>query len=356
MNPLSQRVSSSKQSLMTGRPLRSCRGFTLIELLVVIAIIAVLIALLLPAVQQAREAARRSQCRNNLKQIGLALHNYHDSFNRFPMGYIDVSTTNNGTVMDGGWSWASMILPYLDQGPLYNQFNFNYLPHGEGSSFPQVVNNSRLCATPQSVFSCPTDLKPPTMEQHDPGQRGYISAMATTSYAGVHGPFAEAPCTASAGTLNFTRPQSMLGMFSVNTCRSFRDLADGTSNIIMVGEVANQMQNQSKPNSMLYGSVINNGGTNCVNDSLGTSSMFQHVRGAFKKINAPLSVGGLYKVYNSGHTGGAHFLFGDGAVRFVSENIDHSQTSYDDSNNGNGPFGTYQRLAGIRDGQPVGEF
>src|SRR4051812_6730319 len=92
------------------------RGFTLIELLVVIAIIAVLIALLLPAVQQAREAARRSQCKNNLKQIGLALHNYHDTANTLPPGWIGDPTGSNA---GNRWGWGTMILPYLDQAPLY---------------------------------------------------------------------------------------------------------------------------------------------------------------------------------------------------------------------------------------------
>src|SRR6187455_2473364 len=95
------------------------RGFTLIEMLVVIAIIAILVALLLPAVQQAREAARRSQCKNNLKQIGLAMHNYHDTFNGFPNGGIASSV--------GGWglSWYIRILPYIDQAPVFNGINFS---------------------------------------------------------------------------------------------------------------------------------------------------------------------------------------------------------------------------------------
>src|SRR6478609_9116964 len=104
------------------------RAFTLIELLVVIAIIAVLIALLLPAVQQAREAARRTQCRNNLKQIGLALHNYHDAYQLFPPGYVDRNGNPDLTPdndLGPGWGWASFILPQLDQGNVYNQINFN---------------------------------------------------------------------------------------------------------------------------------------------------------------------------------------------------------------------------------------
>src|SRR6478736_599031 len=106
------------------------KAFTLIELLVVIAIIAVLIALLLPAVQQAREAARRAQCKNNLKQIGLAYHNYHDTYNMFPqstMLKIDVSTGK--LRIDGGMGWAMASLPYLDQGPLFNLLNINVGPY-----------------------------------------------------------------------------------------------------------------------------------------------------------------------------------------------------------------------------------
>ncbi len=332
------------------------RGFTLIELLVVIAIIAILIALLLPAVQQAREAARRTQCKNNLKQLGLALHNYNDIHRSFPMGYIDIGTPNNGNVMDGGWSWSSMILPQIDQGPLFNQFDFKYLPHGQGNAIPQVQNNNRLCSTPLAAFSCPTDIKPSTASRHNSGSKGYIENMATTSYAGVHGPFAGTPCSGSGANFNFTPPQALLGTFSTNTTRTFRDMSDGTSNIFVVGEVAVQMQNPNNPQSMLYGSVAASGGTDCTNDALGTASMYMHVRGCIAKLNAPLTLGGLYKAFSSGHTGGAHFTLGDGSVRFVSENIDHTATGYANSNNGSGPFGMYQRLAGINDGQVVGEF
>src|SRR6185436_9747421 len=114
-------------------------GFTLIELLVVIAIIAILIALLLPAVQQAREAARRTQCRNNLKQLGLALHNYHDAKNRFPQAVI-WGTWNGQSWLPNHHTWLTMLLPYLDQAPLYNQVNF------QAPAWPQTFTATQLPA------------------------------------------------------------------------------------------------------------------------------------------------------------------------------------------------------------------
>lgn len=139
------------------------RGFTLIELLVVIAIIAILIALLLPAVQQAREAARRSQCRNNLKQIGLALHNYHDNYNAFPPGALAMNVTTgvayklgdaepSRSNVGGGWGWSTFILPFIDQAPLYSSLNPN------GNNFP--LNPTALTRTILPVYICPSEASP----------------------------------------------------------------------------------------------------------------------------------------------------------------------------------------------------
>ena len=119
------------------------RGFTLIELLVVIAIIAVLVALLLPAVQQAREAARRTQCRNNLKQLGLALHNYHDTNQMFPMGLSDTVWGNTETIGDG-WAWGVAILPYLDRATLFNMMRRLLSPFWQYLQLPH--SHWRICS------------------------------------------------------------------------------------------------------------------------------------------------------------------------------------------------------------------
>ena len=162
------------------------RAFTLIELLVVIAIIAVLIALLLPAVQQAREAARRSQCKNNIKQIGLALHNYHDTFSVFPYAEMMGSGQAAGVVANiRNQNGLVQLLPYLDQAPLYNTFNFS-APFGKyqvaGTASTVVVPAANLAAstTKLAVFTCPSDSGIATLD--DDSTYYGCSTGATKSY------------------------------------------------------------------------------------------------------------------------------------------------------------------------------
>ncbi|MDB5385066.1 MAG: prepilin-type cleavage/methylation protein [Planctomycetaceae bacterium] len=338
------------------RPASSRRGFTLIELLVVIAIIAVLIALLLPAVQQAREAARRSQCRNNLKQIGLALHNYHDTCQVFPMGLSD-SVWGNTEITGDGWAWGAAILPYLDQGPLFSQFNFNTNPY--------IVGNQALIATPLSVFSCPSDIKPP-VTGNNAGSAGAgkgAAAVATSSYMASAGPFDGAPCVQS-GTAAVPEARN-IGLFQVNTSLSFRHVTDGTSNVFAVGEcrwIPNSTDSTGaaygSDRQFVYGHVTTGGGPKCDNNGVNNNGFHLHARYTRQKLNGPfLNAANLERSFHSTHTGGAHFLMGDGAVRFVSDTIDHSGTNYLASpSNLGGPFGTYQRLAGINDGQVVSDF
>ena len=168
---------------------RPSRAFTLIELLVVISIIGILTALLLPAVQSAREAARRAQCVNNLKQMGLAMHNYHNAINTFPPGYIDYQNNSNFTPdldMGPGWGWAAMLLPHLEQGPLYNAINFSL--GITVSTNPASAANNTAVLTSLSVFQCPSDgYNPQPCVLYDITRTFVIATVAHSNYAATSG-------------------------------------------------------------------------------------------------------------------------------------------------------------------------
>jgi len=193
---------------------RKMRGFTLIELLVVIAIIAILIALLLPAVQQAREAARRTQCKNNLKQLALAMHNYHDVYDQFPCAGAtteDVGGRYNQAWLT--WSGLAMLLPYIEQSNVYNQINFDYRWDNNNGG---TVNNT-MARTRIAAFVCPSD----------PGaEASYTANMSPTSYGFSAGP-------ASNWSMRANNP----GIFTLFNAAKFRDIKDGTSNTIAGAEM-----------------------------------------------------------------------------------------------------------------------
>ena len=158
------------------------KGFTLIELLVVIAIISVLVSLLLPAVQQAREAARRTQCKNNLKQIGLALYNYLVATQVFPPGYIDLNSNSNNTPdtdLGPGWGWATFLLPYMDQSIVYNQINFN---QGVG-----LLSNLQISQVPLPIFQCPSDGLQDPFAVYNSSFGAPITTVAHSNYVGCNG-------------------------------------------------------------------------------------------------------------------------------------------------------------------------
>src|SRR5690349_2559350 len=157
-------------------------AFTLIELLVVIAIIAILIALLVPAVQKAREAAARTQCTNNLKQIGLAMHSYHDTYKRLPPGYVDGNTNPNSTPdndVGPGWGWAAFLLPYMEQGPLYNQINFG-VTVGVGV-------NAQASQQPIALFLCPSDGTQQLVPVYDSTFSRPVVTLAHANYVACNG-------------------------------------------------------------------------------------------------------------------------------------------------------------------------
>ena len=256
------------------------RGFTLIELLVVIAIIAVLIALLLPAVQQAREAARRTQCRNNLHQIALALHNYHDTHSVFPPGYINQESGY-------GWSWAAMILPFVDEVAVYNACNFSIVSCGSsgmvssGYAANETANSSRL-----AQFWCPTDSNP-QYESHYGG-------LYRSCYAACMG-----ACAANSRDCQD-------GLMFTNSRVRVRDVRDGTSQTIAAGEMTRL--------ETIYRWCLCNSQT-AAKRNTGTPLGMHDTVPSIPNYSWQTSFG-------SYHEGGAFFVFADGAVRFISENVD----------------------------------
>ena len=317
----------------------SSTGFTLIELLVVIAIIAVLIALLLPAVQQAREAARRTQCKNNLKQLGLALHNYHDTFLVFPPGQFQPLATDRGgstafllTAAVPGDStnrsgWMQQILPYIDQAPLYNKF----APYMSG-------------ATPAPyacVWAGADTILPALMCPSDPG--GPKNATVPGNPQGFHGNY-----VVSAGSLPFGPAGGGLkldGMFFSYSRTSIRDATDGTSNTLLVGEIL--LAKDIDPSGHdLRGRYYNEYAGSTFfssnlppNTTIGDKVYNNYCNPGPKR---PCATTGDYVHYaRSEHTGGVQIVLVDGSVRFVSENIDLT---------------TFRALGSRAGGEVVGEF
>lgn len=324
------------------------RGFTLIELLVVIAIIAVLIALLLPAVQQAREAARRSQCKNNMKQLGLATHNYHDTFNKFPMGQRGPTTQPN---------WKVGILPYLDQAPLFTKLGF-----GSSDSFWAGASgaNTVLRGVKVTIYNCPSSPLPDddSVSQYTSGQ-----TMQIMDYIGIAGAYPDPNnrvCTSvgQSGTSASTYGGywSNAGLLLMNEGKGLRDVIDGVSNTIIIAENSGSVGGKDLRTGYYTGwSGCTCRGplpidlTNCPHPTSGATDAWgagvTTIRYAPNTANNALA-GGRYvydgnTILNSYHTGGIHALLGDGAVRFISDNIQ---------------LLTLQKLAVRDDGSVIGEF
>lgn len=318
------------------RKKRTTRGFTLIELLVVIAIIAILIALLLPAVQQAREAARRSQCKNNLKQLGLALHNYHDIHGLFPAAsYLDKA----GGSINSQWAWSVMILPQLDQAPA-----FNILDIGP-STFEQAAGDPvrlKILITPMSVFICSSDPEGgvnrnrPFLQKAGGGLCvGMILAQevefAKSNYMGCNG----------------NRDND--GIFDSGNNRKvgIRDITDGTTNTIMVGERGSRDGHWA---GVWAGQELTCDGITNV-WCLAGKTEYQMNTGKFSDQSSTDATDNPLLAFSSPHEGGAHFLLADGSVRFISENIE-----WDDDPTGGNDRGIYHNLGSIQDNNVVDEF
>jgi prepilin-type processing-associated H-X9-DG protein len=324
----------------------------LIELLVVIAIIAVLIALLLPAVQQAREAARRTQCKNNMKQLGLALHNYHDAFNRF----CDLRGGPNDPANRGGDECGIVrLLPYMDQSPMYNQINMiNPNVCWDGSFKPW---NTQI-----SMLLCPSDL--PTTLQSNVAAKNYKFCVGTTI------------------NNNYQNATNGLFQFSQVGYKGTRDCTDGTSNTIAMAETGSGVQGsnsiigntayniagfdtnpalckavQGSNNTYVSGTAISSWGQGTLwpfghpNWSAVTTVLPPNSPSCENGGDNPSNAYGIFTP-SSYHTGGVTVLLADGSVRFISNNIDAGNYG-----SGSPPrFGTWGALGTCSGNESVGEF
>jgi prepilin-type N-terminal cleavage/methylation domain-containing protein/prepilin-type processing-associated H-X9-DG protein len=287
-----------------------CRSaFTLIELLVVIAIIGTLIGLLLPAVQRVRESAARMSCQNNLKQVGLGLHNYHDANQAFPPSYVaTVPFSDGATDTTPGWGWAAYLLPYIDQDNLFRQLNLKH-----------PVQNSPAIQTMVKVYLCPSDLTPSSAFAVPDAFGSPICLAAPSSYAACVG-----------GDESGTADATGQGIFYRNSRTRLTDVTDGTSNTIMVGERSWGNANGIWAGAINNGVILRGKQNPCPGTGAGSYPASVLVQAHSHLNNALTDTDGGLDDFSSRHTGGSNFVFADGSVRFVrsvpSDNPDGSFT------------------------------
>lgn len=296
------------------------RAFTLIELLVVIAIIGILLALLLPAVQSVREAARRTQCANNFRQIGLAIHNFESAFNRLPPGWEDHLESG-----EPGWGWGSILLPYMEAGNLHNEIQFDV---EIADPIHAGVRESFI-----SVFACPSDDGPDVFEIHEgdghdhdhdhfTGSTGgnfrsddephVLFSIAKSNYAGVFGTFEI-----------HDDPYRGDGVFYGNSETRFRDVTDGLSNTLMIGERSSELMQ-----SIWHGNIPE------------AEAHYARILG-IADHHAPNHPEAHLDDFRSYHPGGVNFLRADVSVFFLAETVDEE---------------VYRGMATRNGGEVLGEF
>lgn len=284
-------------------------AFTLIELLVVIAIIAVLIAILLPAIQKVRESATRLQCQNNLKQIGVAFHNYHSALGVFPPGFSSQTASVDGPSTGPGWGWAALLLPYMEQVGVHRQIDFTRdITHAANAQ-------ARVVSLP--MFLCPADTPSSRTVTVKDGSGTAICDVAFANYVGVAGVYEVS-----------TYPDTSNGSPGVllrNNGVRMQSIADGSSNTLFVGERAWMWQGRVRsPMTTWVGAVTNAVIPQTLNPALGTEVEGVLVltnSGTIAEARVPNNALDHVEDANSNHWGGVNFLFGDGSVRGIMNTV-----------------------------------
>ena len=326
-------------------------AFTLVELLVVIAIIGVLVGLLLPAVQAAREAARRMQCGNNVKQLSLAMHNYHDSNRRFPPGFVAVAGDNNGVedTDKANWGWPALILPFIEQTSLHSLLRPGAAPlHVSAANIP--AGHGVALQNPNPTFRCPSDTGEPLNNDRGLLIGGVRVNTARSNYVAMN----------TSGNLSWDQgdPSSVNagiranGTFIRTSGLGFKDITDGSSNTILVAERASSLRGAAASvncrAALLFGIREQQLGTG----SFGLGDVLAAGSGGINLTSAACQVG-----VSSRHTGGFQAGLGDGSVRFISGNIDHNRpTGVAGAAGAKAPNSLYEYLIGINDGNVLSDF
>jgi len=281
---------------------RPPRGLTLVELLVVLAIIAVLMALLLPAVQAARESARRIKCQNNIRQIGLALHQHHDVHKRLPAGWVSIAPSG-----EPGWAWSALLLEFVDQ-PTSSNVTWAAAARAVSGPIPVLdsaamqighASNEELRERSISMFRCPSDpSRDLFMLPSGPG--GQMFEVARANYVGVFG----------TGAIE-NSPSVGNGIFYQNSETRFADIRDGLSNTLMVGERASRQSGSWEGSATWVGAVP------------GAYRAMARVVGRADRV--PNDVLADFADFGSWHPFGANFVLADGSVRMISDQIDRAE-------------------------------
>ncbi len=329
-------------------------GFTLVELLVVIAIIGILVALLLPAIQAAREAANRSECANNLRQAGIAIHNYHDTFNTFPPALLGSGRYNDGNyhAARGGvkntTGWA-LLLPFMEQSAMAREYNFEVCsssssPYNHAVTGTDTINEP-VYSNRLKMLECPSHPGTGEQSSNDAGGTSFYSRRNAhrTSYLFATGVFTDYNNRYEAYATDIRQ-----GMFGNDGAAKFSTITDGTSNTIAIGEAAGGGQFKM---SSHYGPWGLNGTHTCCHGRVvtGSSTQISHSSNVSHAMDWAINAvwrgdarGRTYAwVFSSLHPGGAQFVLGDGKTRFISQDVDYE---------------LFARLNYIHDNEPIGQF